>query len=43
MDAEGVVAVLQNYQSESDRVAKLGLDDVYHRVRELVEHDVMWG
>jgi nuclear pore complex protein Nup133 len=43
MDAEGVAAVLQSYQSESERVGKLGLEHVYDRVKELVEHDIMWG
>jgi hypothetical protein len=43
MDSDRVAEVVMDHQRESDQLAKLELDDVYHRVRELVVQDVMWG
>jgi nuclear pore complex protein Nup133 len=34
--------IIASYRSESERVADLGLEDVYHRIRELVAQEVLW-
>jgi hypothetical protein len=35
--------IVSNHQHESDRVAELELDDVYHRIRDMVVQEVIWG
>jgi nuclear pore complex protein Nup133 len=32
----------RDYRLERNKLEDLDLDDVYHRVRELAMHDVMW-
>jgi nuclear pore complex protein Nup133 len=43
MSPDQAEAIAQDYKSESDELAELALDDVYHRVRELVVREVVWG
>jgi len=33
--------MVANYEHESDRVSELDLEDVYHRIRELVVQEIM--
>lgn len=40
---EEMEALIRDYQSESDHLRELALEDDYQKVRELVVHDVMWG
>lgn len=42
MSPDQVEAVIQDYNLECDRLGELDLNDVYHRVRELAAHDVVW-
>jgi nuclear pore complex protein Nup133 len=42
MPPDQVEAVIQDYNLECDRLGELDLNDVYHRVRELAAHDVVW-
>jgi len=41
-EMDDIEEIALNYQQESDQVTQLRLDDVYHRVRELVVQDVVW-
>jgi nuclear pore complex protein Nup133 len=43
MSAEQVTDLLQDYDLERDKLGELKLDDMFPRVRELVEEDVMWN
>ncbi|KAF5381087.1 hypothetical protein D9615_003993 [Tricholomella constricta] len=42
LSQEQVDALVQDYNLECDRLGELDLNDVYHRVRELAVHDVVW-
>jgi len=37
-----VEALVQDYNLECDQLGELDLNDVYHRVRELAAHDIVW-
>ena len=40
---EETEALIRDYQSESDQLNELDIEDDYQKVKELVVHDVMWG
>ncbi|KAG5645239.1 hypothetical protein DXG03_006656 [Asterophora parasitica] len=42
LSQEQVDALVGDYNIECDRLGDLDLNDVYHRVRELAVHDVVW-
>jgi nuclear pore complex protein Nup133 len=42
LSLEETEALVQDYNLECDRLGELDLNDVYHRVRELALHDVVW-
>jgi nuclear pore complex protein Nup133 len=42
MSPDQVEGLAQDYSVEHDRLGELDLDDVYHRVRELAAHDIVW-
>ena len=37
-----VEALVQDYNLECDRLGEMDLNDVYPRIRELAEHDILW-
>lgn len=43
MPQEEMETLARDYRSEGIQLDEMNLEDVYHRVRELVMHDVMWG
>ncbi|KAG5635761.1 hypothetical protein H0H81_010181 [Sphagnurus paluster] len=42
LSQEEVDDLIQDYNLECDRLGEMDLNDVYHRVRELAVHDVVW-
>ncbi|GLB34911.1 putative non-repetitive/WGA-negative nucleoporin C-terminal [Lyophyllum shimeji] len=42
LSQEQIEALVQDYNLECDQLGELDLNDVYHRVRELALHDVVW-
>ena len=43
MPQEELESLVRDYRSECNQLEELNLEDDYHKVRELVVHDVMWG
>ncbi|KAF8636731.1 hypothetical protein AX17_003534 [Amanita inopinata Kibby_2008] len=42
MSKEQVEAIARDYDFERDKLGEYDLDDVYHRIRELADEDVVW-
>jgi nuclear pore complex protein Nup133 len=43
MSPDQVAALVHDYNLEHDELGQLDLNDVYHRVRELATHDIVWS
>ncbi|KAF8077905.1 hypothetical protein FPV67DRAFT_1405325 [Lyophyllum atratum] len=42
LSPEQIEALVQDYNLECDQLGEMDLNDVYHRVRELAVHDIVW-
>ena len=43
LSQEEMEALVEDYRSEGKQLEGLDLEDEYHKVRELVLHDIMWA